>query len=226
MLDIFIGYDPKETVAYHVLSHSLIRQAGEPIRIAPLHRYQLRHVHTRDRGPMESTEFSITRFLVPHLSGFRGWSLFMDCDMLAVEDITRLFAVVRQRDANDPRSVYVCQHNYTPTSTTKFLNQPQTAYPRKNWSSVMLFNNARCHALTAEYVNAASGLDLHRFTWLPDDQIGSLPLEWNWLVGEYVPNPEAKVLHWTLGGPWFAATATVDHADRWQRERDLMLASG
>jgi hypothetical protein len=230
-LRIFIGWDPRETIAYAVLADSIIRRASIPVSIQPLRLSALKHLYTRGRGPTESTEFSMTRFLVPYLSHYRGLSVFMDCDMLMQGDIVDvlLYALVHPDTA-----VHVCQHDYTPKGPTKFLGQVQTTYPRKNWSSFMLFNNARCTALTPEYVNTATGLDLHRFNWLKcpaiaclnerchdhhggPDPIGSLPLDFNWLVGEYEPNERARVLHWTQGGPWFPEYENCDHADLWRQ---------
>ena len=176
---------------------------------------QLKGIYTRPRGSTESTEFSLTRFLVPALSQYRGWSLFMDCDMLCRADIAELAALA---DGADDKAVLVCQHDYVPKTARKFLDQVQTKYPRKNWSSVMLFNNARCRALTPEYVNSASGLELHRFAWTEDAAIGALPLEWNWLVGEYAHNPAAKIVHYTLGGPYFSEYRDCDYAEEWFEE--------
>ena len=171
------------------------------------------------RGPTESTEFSLTRFLVPHLSGFSGWSLFMDCDMLCRVDIAALEKeIANQSD----KAVLVCKHDYVPKTQRKFLDQVQTRYARKNWSSLMIFNNARCRSLSADYVNSASGLDLHRFAWTDDPSIGGLPLEWNWLVGEYAYNPAAKIVHFTIGGPYFAAYRNCDYAAEWFAEFDSM----
>jgi hypothetical protein len=222
-LRIFIGWDSREPVAYHVLAHSILRRATMPISIQPLVLPAMRDIYSRARGSLESTEFSMTRFLVPYLSGFTGWSVFMDCDMLCRVDLTELLL---EMSAQRDKAVLVCQHDYTPKETVKFLNQPQTAYPRKNWSSLMVFNNARCKALAPEYVNRASGLELHRFQWLTDDRIGRLPLEWNWLVDEYPHNQDAKILHYTLGGPWFPETANCDHGDQWRAERDHLLKVG
>ena len=219
MLNVYIGYDPNETVAYHVLSHSILRRASCPVSIAPLMRTQLGGLYTRARGPTESTEFSFTRFLVPYLSGYAGWSLFMDCDMLCLSDLAELFALTEH--AAD-KAVLVCQHDYVPRSARKFLGQVQTRYARKNWSSVMLFNNAHCRALTPEYVSSASGLELHQFRWAGDARIGSLPLEWNWLVGEYPWKAEVKVVHYTLGGPYFDDTRDCDYAGEWRAEFDAM----
>ena len=212
MLNVFIGYDPKESVAFYTLAHSILRRASIPVAIVPLMRGQLGKLYTRERGPTESTEFSLTRFLVPALSQYRGWSVFLDCDMLCRVDIAELAAECeRQAD----KAVLVCKHDYVPKTERKFLGQVQTKYPRKNWSSLMLFNNERCSALSAEYVNAASGLELHRFAWTGDATIGALPLEWNWLVGEYEYNPRAKIVHYTLGGPYFDDYRDCDYAAEW-----------
>ena len=212
LLDVFIGYDAHEIVAYHVLCQSIAERTSVPARFTPLCLSSLGRVFARERLPEQSTDFAFSRFLTPHLSGFAGWSLFMDCDMLMRADPAELFAL---RD--DRYAVMVCQHDYTPKEDTKFLGQVQTKYEKKNWSSVMLFNNARCRALTPEYVSTATGLELHQFRWLEDEAlVGSLPLEWNWLVGEYEHNPAAKNAHFTLGGPYFADTAQCDYADEWR----------
>ena len=219
MLRIFIGYDPRESVAFHVLSHSLLRRSSVPLSVSPLVRSQLKSIYTRPRGPTESTEFSMTRFLVPALSGYQGWSIFMDCDMLCRADIAGLAAEIeRQPD----KAVLVCKHDYTPRTERKFLGHVQTKYTRKNWSSLMLFNNARCRSLTSDYVNTASGLELHRFAWVDDASIGELSLDWNWLVGEYEYNPNARIVHFTIGGPYFAAYRDCDYAAEWFAERDSM----
>lgn len=161
----------------------------------------------------------MTRFLVPHLSGYAGWSVFMDCDMLCRTDIAELAAAI---DLQADCAVLVCKHDYVPKTDRKFLGQVQTRYVRKNWSSLMVFNNARCTALSPEYVNTASGLDLHRFAWLDDDEIGELPLDWNWLVGEYPYRADARMVHYTLGGPYFDETRQCDYADEWFDEFDSM----
>jgi hypothetical protein len=223
VLSVYIGYDPKETVAFYTLAHSILRRASIPVSVAPVMQSQLKGLYTRPRGPTESTEFSLTRFLVPALAGFRGWSIFMDCDMLCRVDIAGLAAEIeRQAD----KAVLVCQHDYVPRTERKFLDQVQTKYPRKNWSSLMVFNNERCRALSPDYVNAASGLELHRFAWIDDRLIGSLALQWNWLVGEYSHDPAAKIAHYTLGGPWFDGYRDCDYADEWFAELESMKSAG
>lgn len=216
---VYIGYDAKETVAYHVLSHSILRHASAPVSITPVMRSQVDSLYTRPRGPLESTDFSMTRFLVPYLSNYDGYSLFLDCDMLCQSDIGDIFVYGL---AFPDKAVHVVQHDYIPKSAKKFLDQPQTPYPRKNWSSVMLFNNALCKQLTPDYVNTATGLELHQFKWVDDDKIGTLPLDWNWLVDEYEPNEKAKLLHYTLGTPCFDDYARCTHAGLWHDEYERM----
>lgn len=213
MINIFIGYDVKETVAYHVLSHSLLSRASEPISISPLRRDLLKPWYTRPRATNESTDFSLTRFMVPYLSGYTGYSIFMDCDMLCLTDIIDVFSHI-----DGTKAVSVCQHDYVPSTERKFLNQVQSKYPRKNWSSFMVFNNALCKSLTPDLVNHATGLHLHRFEWIEDSLIGTLPLEWNWLVGEYPSTNDPKVLHYTLGTPCFSDYAKCEYSDVWWEE--------
>lgn len=216
-LRIYIGYDSKEPIAYHVLAHSLISKSTRPLEICPLALNQLDgHYYRNDRG---STDFTFSRFLVPKLSDFKGVSIFMDCDMLAQVDIG---TIQRDIDRQPDKAVLVCKHEYVPKSSTKFLGQTQTTYPKKNWSSFIIFRNDRCKALNSKYVNSASPMDLHRFNWLQEEEVGSLPLDWNWLVGEYEPNPKARMLHWTNGGPWFEDTQNTDHADLWFAEKNRM----
>jgi hypothetical protein len=215
VLRIFIGYDPRESVAFHVLSHSLLRRSSVPLSVSPLVRSQLANVYTRPRGPTESTEFSMTRFLVPYLSGYAGWSLYMDCDMLCRVDIAGLTGEMEQHAS---KAVLVCKHDYVPKSERKFFDQVQTRYARKNWSSLMLFNNERCRALSPDYVSSASGLELHRFAWTEDRLIGGLEPEWNWLVGEYPHNARARMVHFTLGGPYLTEYRHCDYAEEWFAE--------
>ncbi len=219
MIRVFIGFDAREAVAYSVLSHSILARASMPVTIAPLMLSQLGAVFKRERNPLQSTDFAFSRFLVPYLSGYEGWSLFMDCDMLMRRDVAQLWAL---RD--DRYAVQVVKHDHVPRETTKFLGQPQTAYPKKNWSSVMLFNNAKCRALTPALVSTATGLHLHRFEWLESEAlIGTLPSQWNHLVAYDPPNPQAALAHFTLGGPYFSAFEQCEFADEWRAERLAML---
>ncbi len=213
---IFVGFDPKETVSFHVLNHSILKRASIPVSVTPLSRANLRDIYTRVRTPLESTDFSLSRFLVPALCDYKGWALFMDCDMLCKIDVAELASYCNL--GNWYKSVYVCNHEYQPKTEKKFLDNQQTRYKCKNWSSVMLFNNERCKTLTPEYVHGATGLALHQFHWTTHDQIGALPLAYNWLVGEYEKSDEAKIVHFTLGGPYFSEYEKCDYADDWWAE--------
>ena len=216
---VFVGFDARETVAFNVLAHSIHALASQPVTVAPVRLSQLAGVFSRERHPLQSSDFSFSRFLTPYLSGYTGWSIFMDCDMLMREDIAELW---RLRD--DAYAVMVVKHHHVPRENVKFLGEPQSKYEKKNWSSVMLFNNARCTQLTPEYVSTASGLELHQFKWLGDDSlIGALPDRWNHLVGYNPPRTDAALVHFTLGGPYFDEYRDCEYADEWRAARDEML---
>lgn len=219
VIPVFIGFDERETVAFNVLAHSIHARASQPVAVAPVRLSELESVFSRERHPLQSTDFSFSRFLTPYLSGYSGWSVFMDCDMLMRDDIAELWRLRDERYA-----VMVVKHAHVPRETVKFLGEPQSKYEKKNWSSVMLFNNSRCMALTPEYVNTASGLELHQFKWLADDNlIGALPSRWNHLVGYDAPRADAALVHYTLGGPYFDEYAACEYADEWRRAHDDML---
>jgi hypothetical protein len=219
MIPVFIGYDPVERVAFNVLSNSIQLRASQPVSITPIMLSQINDILTRKRDPLQSTEFSFSCFLVPYLCDYRGWAIFMDCDMLAQDDIGKLWAL---RD--DRYAVQVVKHTHVPAETTKFLGNTQTRYQKKNWSSVMMFNNAKCTALTVHYVNTASGLDLHQFKWLNDDSlIGEIPSRWNHLVGYDKPRVDPGIVHFTIGGPYFDEYKDCEHSAEWFAERESML---
>ncbi len=198
MIPVYIGYDRKESVAYHVLAHSILSRASVPVQIIPLNRANLAGHYWRPRGEMDSTDFSNSRWIVPHLQHYKGWAIFMDCDMLCLGDIAELW---EQRDSK--YAVMVKQHDYTPKETTKFLGQEQTKYTRKNWSSLMLMNTSECQTLSKHVVNTHSpGLWFHQFRWLSDDQIGGIKGPWNLLVGHDPVVADPKLVHFTTGGRW------------------------
>lgn len=219
-LKIYIGFDEKEVIAYHVLAHSIMKRASRPVSITPLMLSSLKSIHTRPRSPNQSTDFTYTRFLTPFLSDYEGTSIFLDSDMLCLTDICELEDLSH---CNPFADVLCVKHDYEPHPGNKFLNQPQTTYPCKNWSSMMVFNGwrARVRDLTPTYVNNASALDLHQFKWA-SEVVGLRPA-WNHLVGEYAPNPTAKIIHFTLGGPYFKGYENCEYADAWFDELKDML---
>jgi len=219
MIRIFIGYDSREAVAFNVLAHSIMARATQPTSITPIMLSQLHGVFSRDRHQLQSTDFSFSRFLTPYLANYEGWSVFMDCDMLVLDDIANLWKL---RD--EQYAIQVVKHQHTPREETKFLNQPQTPYEKKNWSSVMLINNTKCTALTPEYVNTATGLELHQFKWLDSDNlIGELPRRWNHLVGYNNPDSDVSLVHYTLGGPYFNEYKDCEYTNEWNKEKEAML---
>jgi hypothetical protein len=223
---VFIGWDSREEVAYDVARFSLLRRASIPVSVAPIKMDDLRAegLFWRDQDPLASTQFTYTRFLTPHLAGYKGWALFCDCDFLWLGDVAGLLEYTRT-----PKAVYCVQHDYTPKEATKMDGAVQTSYPRKNWSSLMLLNcdHPSVRTLTPEIVNKETGAYLHRMAWAADEEIGSLPVEWNWLEGwnEKPAKGTPKAVHFTRGGPWFEQWQNVDYGDLWIAERDAMLAA-
>lgn len=221
MIKVFIGYDSNETVAYHVLSHTILKYSSQPVSITPIVKNHLTNIYNRERTDIESTDFSFTRFLVPYLCGYQGWAIFIDCDMLFTTDISELWNL---RD--DAYSLMCVKHEYLPSDDKKFLGSTQTKYEKKNWSSVMLFNNSECQSLTPEVVASQTGLYLHQFKWLSSEaSIGSISPEWNFLVGESKSESLPKLIHYTLGGPYFASYQDCQFSDNWRSEYKDMISA-
>ena len=215
-IPIFIGYDPREAIAYHVCANSIIRHASVPVTITPLALNNFKdYTETHTDG---SNQFIYSRFLVPHLMSYHGWAIFMDGDMIVRGDIAELWEL-----RNNACDVMVVKHDYKTRMTEKYLGSKNEDYPRKNWSSVIMWNcaNHPNRRLTPEFIEKSTGAELHRFSWIDDARIGELPKEWNWLPDEFGPNPDAKLLHYTLGTPCFYDFATTPQSEEWHRERIL-----
>jgi len=224
-LPIFIGFDKREKEAYDVCTRSISKRASIPYVIHPLNIDNLRregHYWREERregnqrydvvdGKPFSTDFSFSRFLVPHLCGYRGWAVFMDCDFLVLEDIAELLSL-----KDDKYAVQVVKHRFNPPDSIKMDGQIQQSYPRKNWSSLILWNCAHGanRVLTKEVVNSQTGSWLHGFSWLEPEQIGPIPESWNWLVGHSRP----KAVHYTLGMPFMPNYEQCEYAADWWRE--------
>ena len=224
---IFVGWDSREDRAYQVCRHSLQTRASGPILVKPLKQDALREqgIYTRNVDPLASTEFTFTRFLVPHLAGYEGWALFCDCDFLWLQDVFKLAQMV------DDRYAIMCvHHDHHPPEERKMDGRLQTQYPRKNWSSMVLYNcgHPANAVLTPDLVNEETGLFLHRFQWLDDSLIGSLPVDWNWLEG-WSNTPKSgfpNAIHFTRGGPWFEEWSNVEFAKLWNKEHKEWRAAG
>ena len=225
-LNIYIGYDSKEDIAYRVCKYSILKRSRSNIKITSLKLYELvaKKLYMRDIDPLDSTEFTYSRFLVPALNNYKGWAIFCDCDFIFFEDISNIL-----NDIDESKAVYCVQHDYTPKEKHKMDGQKQTIYPRKNWSSFILFNcsHPSNKKLNLDLVNSETGSFLHQFKWLEDNEIGSLDERWNWLEG-WTSNHNNKkpfAVHYTRGGPWFDEWQDVEFASEWIRERDDYLKS-
>lgn len=215
-LKIFIGWDSRETEAYKVCVKSLKEYASQELDIIPIVKDALIETgeYYRPQPEAGSVEFTYTRFLVPYLANYDGWALFIDCDFLFTRDVSELFAM-----ADDKYALMCAKHDYIPKNSIKMDGQKQLSYPRKNWSSCILWNcgHAANIILNPDVVSKESGAFLHRFYWIPDESIGDIPLEWNWLEGEYdKPDTPPAAIHFTNGGPWFENYQNTDYADLWR----------
>jgi lipopolysaccharide biosynthesis glycosyltransferase len=218
--NIYIGYDSREDNAYRVCVNSILQNASEPslISIKPLNLKELRqaNLYYRPDDPLSSTEFTFSRFLVPLLENYRGVALFCDCDFLFVDDVIELFDLY-----DHSKALQCCMHDYTPKSQYKMQGAVQHLYPRKNWSSLILYNCAHPSnkKLTKELVNSQTGQYLHRFNWLEDREIGQIPHEWNWLVGWYKEPKDGipKAIHFTEGGPWHNNYENCEYSNIWRQ---------
>lgn len=221
---VFVGYDSREDIAWQVCRHSLLRHSDDSVDVIPIRQSVLRELglYTRSPDSGASTEFSLTRFLTPYLAAQHGWVLFCDCDFLFTSDVRNVF-----EGLDSTKAVYCVQHDYTPAHQVKMDGKTQAIYPRKNWSSLMIFNcdHPDVRNLTPSVVSSVSPAFLHRFEWVKHEKdIGSLELDWNFLEGEYrMPQKTPRVIHFTNGGPWFDEWQDCDYADLWLRERDLYL---
>lgn len=220
MIPIAIGFDVRETIAYHVLEQSIIDKCSMPVAIIPLASPMLKNFDGQRDG---TNAFIYSRFLVPELMDYQGWAIYLDSDMMLRDDLAKLWAL---RD--DSKAVMVVQHEYHSLHRRKLIGTPMecvnTDYPKKNWSSMILWNcgHPQNRILTREFVEESPGSVLHRFHWLKDDLIGSIPAGWNHLVGEFPNSPDAKLVHFTLGAPCFEHYRKCDYATEWHREKEAV----
>lgn len=195
---IVVGFDDRETIAYHVFCQSVLEKTSLPVSFLPLVESSLAdYRRTYNDG---SNKFTYTRFLTPFLMGFEGWAIFADGDMVCNSDIAELW---QQRDPS--KAVQVVKHDYTTKSSTKYLGGKNENYPRKNWASLIIWNcgHPDNSCLTPSFIASKDGSFLHRFHWLADPLIGGLDKSWNWLAIEFDENPNANLIHYTLGTPCF-----------------------
>ena len=206
-----VGFDQREAIAYHVFCQSVIDRSSIPVSFLPLSLSTLNgYIETHTDG---SNSFIYSRFLTPWLHNFKGWSIFADGDMICNDDIAKLWAL------RDPtKAVLVAKHNYKTKAKIKYLGNKNEDYPKKNWSSLILWNceHPKNIILTPEFLRSKDGSYLHRFTWLNDEDIGEIPLGWNWLVTEYEDSDAAQLLHYTLGTPCFLEYQDSNMSEIWR----------
>ena len=216
---IYIGYDSKEPIASEICEFSLNKNSSKPVKInhIKLNEVKNKNIYWRETDKLGSTEFTFTRFLVPFLQNYNGWALFCDSDFLWLQDVNELFSI-----ADDKYAIMCVHHDYKPKNTKKKLLSSQQIYPRKNWSSLVLWNcsHPSNKKVTPDLVNTETGKFMHRFGWLKDEEIGAISHEWNWLIGWY-KEPEdgkPKALHYTEGGPWLGSDfQKKEYAEEWNK---------
>lgn len=224
-IPIYVGFDPREAAAYHVFTQSVIERASQPVQFIPLHRPMLDGFDGQKDG---TNAFIYSRFLVPYLNDYKGWAIFADGDMVVLDDIANLWA---EREAHFDKAAVVVKHDYQTKHPRKYIGTDieadNTSYPRKNWSSVILWNCGHYHnqILTPKFVEQSPGSLLHRFQWLKDDRVGELDQKWNALAVEQDISA-ASLVHYTLGIPGIPHYTNCDGADHWHRARKNMLKCG
>jgi len=218
---VYIGYDNTQDIAYEVCKHSIIKHSSNKDIVIDKINCDTVVGYDRPHDPLASTPFTYARFYIPFINNYQGWSIFCDGDFLFLEDIQKL------SDQCDPQyAVQVVKHDYTPSNTIKMNDKQQSVYPRKNWSSLILWNNEhpKNKALDCNLLNGATGSFLHQFQWLDDSDIGEINYDWNWLVGWYDETAEQqpKALHFTEGGPWLKPVENKYDLIWKQYEKDLI----
>lgn len=210
IIKIVVGFDQRESVAYHTFIQSIIEKTSLPVAFMPLAINSLKGY--KETHTDKSNDFIYSRFLTPYLNEFQGWAIFADGDMLCRQDIKELWDL---RD--ESKALQVVKHNYQTQASHKYLGNINQNYPRKNWSSIILWNckHPKHKILTPDFIEKQTGKFLHRFSWLDDNEIGDLPKEWNWLAIEYPENRDAKLIHYTLGTPCFKDYQDTSMADLW-----------
>jgi hypothetical protein len=218
-IDLAVGFDQREAVAYHTFVQSVIEKASIPVRFMPLNVKSLsgyKEVHSDG-----SNEFIYSRFLVPYLMNFKGWAIFADGDMVCLSDIK----ILKSYFAPD-KAVTVVKHNYKTKYKTKYFGQKNEDYPRKNWSSIIIWNceHPKNKILTPKFIGQKEGSFLHRFKWIKDEEIGELPKSWNWLAMEYKEKNDLDLIHYTLGTPCFKDYSKKPLSEYWKNSYNNLLS--
>ncbi len=209
-ITIVVGFDQKEAIAYHTFCQSIIEKTSIPVQFIPLSSKSLYFYNENHKDG--SNEFIYSRFLTPYICDFNGFAVYADGDMVCNTDISELAI---QFDST--KAVQVVKHDYQTKTAIKYFGNKNNNYPRKNWSSLVIFNcqHPSNKILTPEFIQNHDGAFLHRFQWLKDDEIGELNITWNYLAIEYSPRNDAKLIHYTLGTPCLDDFKETDMSDIW-----------
>ena len=216
--DIVVGFDQKEAVAYHTFTQSVIEKSTIPTRFMPLSVGSL--TNYKEVHKDGSNDFIYSRFLVPYLMNFKGWAIYADGDMVCLKDIKNLW------DLRDNKfAVQVVKHDYKTKVKSKYWGNKNEDYPRKNWSSLILWNcNHESHKmLTPEFIQKQTGAFLHRFSWIKDEEIGEIEKEWNWLAMEYEEKKDINLIHYSIGTPCFEEYKDASLSSYWKKSFLNML---
>ena len=218
IIKIVVGFDQREAVAYHTFTQSIIEKSTLPVSFIPLAIQTL--ADYKESHTDKSNDFIYSRFLTPYLMKFNGWAIFADGDMVCLSDIKELWDL-----KDESKALLVVKHDYKTKSHQKYLGNINENYPRKNWSSVILWNcnHPKHKILTPHFIANQTGKYLHRFSWLQDDDIGELPKEWNWLATEYPANTHAKLIHYTLGTPCFKDYRNSEMSELWHQTQERSM---
>jgi len=218
IIKIVVGFDQREAVAYHTFTQSIIEKSTLPVSFIPLAIQTL--ADYKESHTDKSNDFIYSRFLTPYLMKFNGWAIFADGDMVCLSDIKELWDL-----KDESKALMVVKHDYKTKSHQKYLGNINENYPRKNWSSVILWNcnHPKHKILTPDFIANQTGKYLHRFSWLQDDDIGELPKEWNWLATEYPVNTHAKLIHYTLGTPCFKDYRNSEMSELWHQTQERSM---
>lgn len=217
-LKIYIGWDSRENIAYEVCKSSILRRSSIEVEIIPIKQQELRDagIYTRGIDNLGSTEFTFSRFFIPYLNNYSGKAVFCDCDFLWDCDAKEILDLFDNKFA-----VQVAKHDYNPTEITKGTGA-QYLYPKKNWSSMILWNceHPANIALSPQILNQAAGSTLHQFKWLPEELVGEINHQYNWLEGWYREPKDGtpKIIHYTRGNVYFKNHQDVEYADIWKEE--------
>ncbi len=218
LLNVFVGFDQKEAIAYHTFVQSIIETSTVPLSITPLAENNLNEYSEKHTDG--TNKFTYSRFLVPYLMNFKGWAIFVDGDMVCLSDFKNL-----KQFFDSKLAVSVVKHDYKTKQKVKYFGQKNEDYPRKNWSSVIIWNceHPKNKVLTPSFINNKEGSFLHRFQWLKDNEIGELPKSWNWLAIEYEETNNVDLIHYTLGTPCFKEYSNKSFSKYWKKSYVSLL---